>query len=533
MDQEIPQNNLQHEWNFNLSKAEEHALLSNQDHYFFDMNFMILPDVLDKIAIQLNINPEVISSQQYQKERQKLLFTMLKYEIGLDILIKLVYRRDQSPLNGYYYLKTLDDVAYVIYNMQTELLNLMIEQNLCLQQISNRIVKLFNSVLNRKKKEVKQLSLSHIVQKDLEILKQKFSRINDINCVLRHQEYYIHNWRMIYDFLNAPQYKLLKKVILCKIELQQMLKEKSEKQLLRLMSQLTIYQQELIITYIQFSQLSQEQEIQESEMVRGKYAQLYKALFLMDTDQEKQLPNIVKLMMLYYFEIENWKLLVIEELMELHQEQNAYELLLASKINWSSLSNSDIIIKLLIASKRSLQAYVYVTELKEEQALKYFIKQMIDQNDILKLLQIEFTPEQDNIVNEIIKNLAEKEVLIEFVKKLLRAKKYFQAIEFYKKLHQTHFQLDLERIEELIKKGICQLPEIEENYYLVRMEGKQLTEDELLIEAILDNQEKINEEQHNFEPRNIQYFVEQPIVDYERVINCCGWIRQSHLGIIF
>ncbi|CAD8192566.1 unnamed protein product [Paramecium octaurelia] len=536
MDQEFPQNNLQHEWNFELSQAEEHTLLSNQDHYFFDMNFMILPDILDKITIELNINLQVISSQQYQKERQKLLFTMLKYQIGLDILIKLVYRRDQSPLNGYYYLKTLDDMAYVIYNLQNELLNLMIEQNICLLQISNRIVKLFNSVLNRKKKEVKQLSPSNIVQKDLEILKQKFSRINDINCVLRHNGFYIHNWRMIYDFLNAPQYKLLKKVILYRTEVQQMLQEESEKQLLRLMSMLTIYQQELIITYIQSTQLSQEQqqqEMQETEIVRGKYAQLYKALFLMDTDKEQQLPNIFKLMMLYYFEIENWKLLVIEELMESHKEQDAYELLLASKINWNSLSNSDIIIKLLIASKRSLQAYVYVTELKEEQALKYFIKQMINQNDILNLLQVEFTPEQDNVVNEIVKNLAEKEVLIEFVKKLLIAKKYFHAIEFYKKLNQTHFQLGLERIEELIKKYIAQLPEIEENYYLAKMQGKQLTEDELLIEAILDNQEKTNDQQQYQQPRTIQYFVEQPIVDYERVINCCGWIRESHLGIIF
>ncbi|CAD8194320.1 unnamed protein product [Paramecium pentaurelia] len=527
MDQEIPQNQQQHRWNFNLLKVEEDTLIANQDHYFFDMNFMILPDILDKITIELNINPEVISPQEYQQERKKLLFTMLKYDIGLDILIKLLYRRDQSPLNGYFYLKTLEDVAHIIYEMQNELLDLAIEQNQFQKQISNRIVKLFNSILNRKKKEINKLPPSNIAQRDLENLQQKFSKINDINCVLRNFEFYIQNWKYIFEYLNEHKNKLLRKVILCKTEIQQMLQEESEKQLLKMMSELTIYQQELIITYIQYTQ-----EIQEVDIVRGKYVQLYQAIFLMDKDPVQQFPNIVKLMMLYYFEIENWKLLVIEELMELHQEQDAYELLLASKIDWNCLSNSDIIIKLLIASKRSLQAYVYVTELKEEQALKYFIRQMINQKDILNLLQIEFTPEQDNIVNEIIKNLADKQILIEFVKKLLRTRKYYQAIEFYKKLSEGPLQLGLERIEELIKKRIAQLPEVEENYYLAKINGKQLTEDELLIEAILDNQERTNE-QNNQGQRIIKYFVEQPIMDYERVINCCGWIRENHLGIIF
>ncbi|CAD8200168.1 unnamed protein product [Paramecium octaurelia] len=527
MDQEIPQNQYQYEWNFDLLKAEEETLIANQDHYFFDTNFMIFPDILDKITIELKINHEVISSQEYQKERKKLLFTMLKYDTGLDILIKLLYRRDQSPLNGYYYLKTLDDMAHIISEMQNELLNLAIKYNQCQKQVSNRIVKLFNSVLNRKRKEISKLPPSSIAQKDLENLQQQFSRINDINWVLRNFEFYQQNWKTIFDFLNASQYKLLKKVILCRTEIQQMLQEETEQQVLRMMSELTIYQQELILTYIQSTK-----EIQEADIVRGKYVQLYQAIYLMDRDPKQQFSDIVKLMMLYYFEIENWKLLVIEELMELHQEQDAYELLLASKVDWNCLSNSDIIIKLLIASKRSLQAYVYVTELKDEQALRYFVIQMINQKDILNLLQIEFTSEQDNIVNEIIKNLADKQILIEFVKKLLRSRKYYQAIEFYKKLSQAPLQLGLERIEELITKRIAQLPEVEENYYLAKMKGNQLTEDELLIEAILDNQESASE-QNNQGQRIIKYFVEQPIMDYGRVINCCGWIRENHLGIIY
>ncbi|CAK91858.1 unnamed protein product (macronuclear) [Paramecium tetraurelia] len=527
MDQEIPQNYQQQQWNFGLQKVEEETLIANQDHYFFDMNFMILPDILDKITIKLKINHEVMSSEQYQQERQKLLFTMLKYDTGLDILIKLLYRRDISPLNGYYYLKTLDDMAHIIFDMQNQLLDLAIEHNQCQKQISNRIVKLFNSLLNRKKKEISKFPPSPLAQKDLENLQQKFSRINDINCVLRNFEFYKQNWRCIFDFLTSPQNKLLQKVILCRTEIQQMLQEETGRQVLRMMSELTIYQQELILTYIQSTK-----EIQEAEIVRGKYVQLYQAIYLMDRDPKQQFPDIVKLMMLYYFEIENWKLLVIEELMELHQEQDAYELLLASKIDWNCLSNSDIIIKLLIASKRSLQAYVYVTELKDEQALRYFVIQMINQQDILNLLQIEFTPEQDNVVNEIIKNLADKQILIEFVKKLLRSRKYYQAIEFYKKLSQAPLQLDLKRIEELIQKRIAQLPEVEENYYLAKMNGKQLTEDELLIEAILDNQEGANEQNHQGQ-RIIKYFVEQPIMDHERVINCCGWIRENHLGIIY
>ncbi|CAD8106692.1 unnamed protein product [Paramecium primaurelia] len=491
MDQEIPQNNLQNYWNFQLYKAEEDILIANQDHYFFDMNFMILPDILDKIKIELNINPEVISSQQYQQERQKLLFTMLKYDIGLDILIKLVYRQDQSPLNSYYYLKTLDDLSYIINYMQNELLDLMIEKNFCQSQISNRIVKLFNSVLNRKKKEIQKLPTPKIAQRDIENLQQQFNQIIDINYVIRNYEFYVQNWRIIYNLLSAPRYKLLKKVILCQTEIQQMLQEESETQLLKMMSKLTIYQQELIITYIQSTQV-----IQEIEIVREKYVQLYQAIYLIDTDPKQQFSNIVKLMKLYYFQIENWKLIVIQELIDLHQEQDAYEILLASKIDWNFLSNSDIIINLLIAYKRSLQAYIYVTELKTELALKYYIKQMIDQKDILNLLKIEFTPEQDNIVNEIIKNLADKQVLIEFVNKLLRTRKYYQAIEFYKKLSQGPLQLGLERIEELIKKRIAQLPEVEENYYLAKINGKQLTDDELLIETIIDNQEKINQVQY-------------------------------------
>lgn len=40
---------------------------------------------------------------------------MLKYDIGLEILIKLIHRRDQSPLNGHYFLKTLDEMAHIIF----------------------------------------------------------------------------------------------------------------------------------------------------------------------------------------------------------------------------------------------------------------------------------------------------------------------------------------------------------------------------------------------------------------------------------
>ncbi|KAM3143937.1 hypothetical protein pb186bvf_003988 [Paramecium bursaria] len=419
----------------NQMQMEEMYLNENCDVQYFDKNYLIINEKKSQLEDVFDINLNDNDADIQKQGKLQLIKKFLQYDIGLNIIQKLLFRRNQVQINGVYYFLAVNDLQ-----MDLELLfqrfyyDLISENQFNADEINSQhrvmqnIILLLKSIIMRKEKELKmseqsKYQLNEQVEEDIQRTKDlHLSFSNKFIIILNLETIKTRGQQTIYKLCQISEKQLISRV----------LKQKEQQKLIsRLNNDYKI--EDLIVlleTYTTFELyllLSRMTKLQLSHNI------IRQIKFIYDLDNKEEFETAFSELEYLFAQQPQLRKIILKYLYE-NKFKYIQDALCLSQIDWNDQKNFKIITKILIRANKIQNAYCFVNYTKDDNNFQYLCIKLNQVNKLMNLIKQNLNFHEDELLSEfMINNVLQHE---NFVFYLLKKQNFKTAIEFCNSYNQ-------------------------------------------------------------------------------------------------